>query len=369
MPNFQNNFATNLTSNVNASDTTSPLNSIPTIDAPFYLAFDATNINSHYEVVYVTSKTATNVNHAALAYDHDTSEEVRQVLPAVHMNTMQNFPAGFLINGKIVPSVASDNLTVALKTLAGTDPSETDPVYCRIGDTVRSITSALSITKNAATNWLNAGSAELATKEIDYFVYLGWNAANSNIIFGFSRLPYGAVQSDFNTVDVTNEKAILTVGYTGWASTDVFENIGRFAATLSAGAGYTWSVPTFTASNLIQRPIYETRWLDAVATATPSSGAFTTQAATWRYKLSERKASGRMTQTITTNGTAAGSISFVLPFSSAVIVPGVATETNNTGKLLAFYTTSGTSIRLNNYDNTYSGGNGYVHIGAVTYEI
>ena len=49
-------------------------------------------------------------------------------------------------NGKIVPSVASDNLTVALKTHAGTDPSATDPVYVMIGGVVRTITSALSAT-------------------------------------------------------------------------------------------------------------------------------------------------------------------------------------------------------------------------------
>lgn len=82
----QNNFATNLTSGVSASDTTSPLNSIPSIAAPFYLAFDATNINGHYEIVDVTSKTATNVLHAALSYDHTTAEEVRMVVPAVELD-------------------------------------------------------------------------------------------------------------------------------------------------------------------------------------------------------------------------------------------------------------------------------------------
>jgi hypothetical protein len=85
--NHQNNFATNLTSGVTAGDTTSPLNSIPTIDAPFYLAFDALNINGNYEVVYITSKTATNVNHAALAHNHTTAEEVRCVCPATEMDT------------------------------------------------------------------------------------------------------------------------------------------------------------------------------------------------------------------------------------------------------------------------------------------
>ena len=62
-----------------------------------------------------------------------------------------NAPQGFLINGKIVRTVDSGNMTFAIKTLAGNDPSATDPVYCRIGNTVRSITSALSVTLNATT--------------------------------------------------------------------------------------------------------------------------------------------------------------------------------------------------------------------------
>jgi len=49
-------------------------------------------------------------------------------------------------------------------------------------------------------------------------------------------------------------------------------NIGRFAATLSAGAGYTWTVPTFTTTNLIQRPIFETRQLQFTPTIAYSGG-------------------------------------------------------------------------------------------------
>ena len=172
-----------------------------------------------------------------------------------------NFNAhqGFLLNGKIVPSVAGNNLTVAIKTLAGTDATAGNPIYIRIGDTVRTITAALSVTKNAATNWCNAGSAELATKEIDYFVYLGYNATDG-VTIGFSRIPGASQYSDFS-VTTTNEKYCAISTITTAASTDYYENVGRFAATLSAGAGYTWSVPTFTAINLIQRPIFETRLL------------------------------------------------------------------------------------------------------------
>ncbi len=167
-------------------------------------------------------------------------------------------PRGFLINGKIVPSVDSGNLSVAIKTLAGADPSEEDPVYVRIGDTVHSITTSLSVTKNAGTNWFNAASSELATKEIDYFVYLGYNASDG-VVIGFSRY-VGNEYDDFSATS-TNEKYCAISTITNAASGDDYEIVGRFAATLSAGAGYTWSVPAFTNKNLIQRPIFETRRL------------------------------------------------------------------------------------------------------------
>ncbi len=264
-PNHIDNFGTNLTSGTSASDTTSPVNSVPSIAAPFWVAFDATNINSHYERKLITSKTATNILHSALSYDHTTAEEVRIVNPAAEFDAIYQPPQGYMINGKISVTDAA-GITVAIKTLAGNDPSETDPVFVRIGDSVHILITALSVSKADGTNWCNAGSAELATKEIDYFVYLGYNATDG-VVIGFSRIPSAAQYSDFS-VTTTNEKYAAISTITTAASTDYYEVVGRFAATLSAGAGYTWSVPTYTAINLIQRPIYETRWLDAVASAT-----------------------------------------------------------------------------------------------------
>lgn len=170
-----------------------------------------------------------------------------------------NPPRGYLINGKIVVSISTNNLTVAIKGLDGNDPSATNPVYCRIGDTPRAITAALSVTKNAGTNWFNSGSTYLATIELDYFVYLGYNATDG-VVIGFARTPAGKEYDDFSATS-TNEKYCAISTITNAAAGDDYENIGRFAATLSAGAGYTWSVPTFTNKNLIQRPINETRWI------------------------------------------------------------------------------------------------------------
>ncbi len=166
-------------------------------------------------------------------------------------------PQADLINGKITTAVASNNLTVAIKTLAGNDPSASDPVYVRIGNTLRTITGALSVTKNAGTNWFAAGSPELATFEIDYFVYLGYNATDG-VVLGFARIPYGRVYSDFNTTS-TNERYCAISTITTAASTDEYENIGRFNAILSATASFNWSLPA--TSIIISRPIFETRRL------------------------------------------------------------------------------------------------------------
>jgi hypothetical protein len=125
--NHQNFFATNLTSNVNAGDTTTPLNSIPSVDAPFYLTFDATGINGNSEVVLCTSKSATNVNHAALAYAHTTAEEVRMSVVAEEMNNLSTLQTQ--TNGVWVDWTPTwTNLTVGNGTVVAK--------YTQIGKTV-----------------------------------------------------------------------------------------------------------------------------------------------------------------------------------------------------------------------------------------
>lgn len=52
-------------------------------------------------------------------------------------------PQGYMQNGQIQTFAVTNDLIVVIKTLAGNDPSASDPVLVRIGNTVRSITSAL----------------------------------------------------------------------------------------------------------------------------------------------------------------------------------------------------------------------------------
>lgn len=287
-------------------------------------------------MVDVTSKTATHVNHAATTYAHTTAEEVRMVVPAEELDSfvtssgtegalLVNAPQGFLINGKISVTDAA-GITVAIKTLAGTDPSATDPVYCRIGDTVRTISAALSVAKADGTNWMNAGAAELATKEIDYFVYLGYNATDG-VVIGFSRYPGASSYDDFSAT-TTNEKYCAISTITNAAATDYYEVIGRFAATLSAGAGYTWTVPTYTAKNLIQKPIYETRWLTWVPTITVAAGTAPSYTANFvnRYRLNRSKLEYVVQWNNSSGGTAGNGtavIVFNLPFANADFIANV----------------------------------------------
>ena len=178
-------------------------------------------------------------------------------------------PQGGMLNGKIVASVASNNITLALKGADGNDPSASNIVYVRIGNTVRSVTSALSVTKNAGTNWFGSGGAMFAAKEVDYFAYIGYNATDG-VVIGFARIPYASKYGDFSATSTAETYcAISTITTAG--STDEYEVVGRFNAILSASASYNWSIPG--TAVVISRPIYETRWLSYLPTYTGFSSA------------------------------------------------------------------------------------------------
>ena len=231
-------------------------------------------------------------------------------------------PEGTLINGRLDVAVATNNITVRILTDAGAVPSTSDPSYIKIGAIWYTIDSALSVTKNAGTNYGNAGGSELATKEIDWFTYIilrtdaGKPTTNSNLDIGFSRICHGRVYSDFSST-TTNEK-YLALGTAGTpTATDNAVNIGRFAATLSATASFNWSVPTFTQQNLIHTPIFETRWLDFVVTPSGSGsmGYGTITDTNTKYKIARNRCKTVFNFYGTTTGSASNEISFVWPFT------------------------------------------------------
>ena len=259
-----------------------------------------------------------NVTQVLAEHINSPQEEIVAIETMLGVNGAYWIREGALMNGIISATVASNNLTVALKGIDGNAPSATNPIYIRINNAVVKVTAVAntSLTINAGTNWGNAGGAELATKEVDWFVYLFYKTSTASIVLGISRIPYGNIYSDFSGT-ATNEKAVL-VG-TAPAATDKSVVIGRFAATLSAGAGYTWTVPTFTASNLIQRPIYNTRWLPYTSTVTWTGGAAPTTPSITNtaYRLDNDTCMVQLFMTWTNAGTTITQAAATLPFTAA----------------------------------------------------
>ena len=175
---------------------------------------------------------------------------------ATQINYKQIKAEADLYKYQIVPSISSWNLTVTLKNYLWQDPSVTTPVKVQIWDTVRTITSEFRDFFSAS-NWFNSWSSELATKEIDYFVYVIYKSSDNTVRLWFSRIPYGRTIADFNWT-FSNEKFITN--YSLYTTTDIVVNIWRFSAILSASP-YTWSTPSAW-FQVINRPIYETKKLE-----------------------------------------------------------------------------------------------------------
>jgi len=180
------------------------------------------NFNSMPKISSLTLVTPTLLDRTPILDDADNltksqnNQGIRDLL-------VQNIftPQGHMINGRILPSVTSNALTLALKTYAGTDPSATDFVIANIGGTLRKISSALSVTLALGTNWMNLGSAELATIETDLFAFLGYNATDG-VTIGYSRFPGAKVYSDFS-VTTTNEKYLAVSNRTTASASDAYE--------------------------------------------------------------------------------------------------------------------------------------------------
>jgi hypothetical protein len=275
--------------------------------------------NTAGQIVVIKPNTEQVNQMVALArVSHKDNGEIKTAAIATSLNA----PQGFLLNGKIARTVATNNLTVAIKTLAGTDPTTDNPVYVRIGDTIRAITTALSVTKNAGTNWFGSGNTTLATTELDYFVYLCWNTTDSAVSIAFSRVPGGKTYADFSTTSTV--KNYWAASGSAPASTDVTENIGRFNATLSATAAFNWSVPA--TSVVINRPIFESRVFSFTNTGT-AGGTFY-----WQQKENTVELWGA-SNAVTTTGVGPKTFSLVVPTS---IITTTRTAQINTWDLTAY---------------------------------
>lgn len=259
---------------------------------------------------------------ATLVDDVDDVLASHQNLPNEEIVAIENFllniasgPAGFGHNYVIVPSVASNHLTITLEGIDGNDPSADNPLRFRIGDAMFKVTAATAFTKNSGTNWCNAGASELAANPIDFFVYaIAETGASAGIKFGFSRIPYARTMNDFSSTN-TNEKYIAG-NWTNFNTTDIVENIGSFRAQLSASASFNWSIAT---QRVINRPVFETDWLTWAPTfAGNASMNYTSVTASLaKYRIRGRSLEAQLNMSGTTSGTASNILKASPPFTFA----------------------------------------------------
>lgn len=286
----------------------------------------------------------TRVEDLELAMDDFDFQEI--------IDLLTTSPVGTMYNAKIQVTVSSSNLTVALKTYAGTDPSPTDKVYVRFPSEVRSIESALSVTKNAGTNYGNAGAIELTTKEVDWFVYLAWNTTPGTDVMdiGFSRMPYFDIGSQVSNTS-TDQNFFAHANASNLASSDELVNIARFAATLTATGGYLWSVPSFNALNLKQKPTYETRILDCHSSKTPSAGTMSSIVVSYeKYQIKGREFTFHIGTAWTQNTSNADYVQFTLPVSPAIPINFAGIMVGAGTPVASNVTGSGNSVYVRRYD-------------------
>lgn len=253
---------------------------------------------------------------------------------------------------KLTTAISSNDLVLSLKDPYGDDFSAINVLRIQLYDTVVEINSALSVTKADATNWANLGSTELATQEVDLFAYLILETgASAGVKLGWSRIPYGTVVGDFSST-TTNEKYLA--GPTNYNATDKVQNIGRFNAVLSAGAGYTWSLPA--TSVIVNTLILSTRWLDWTPTHSRSGGAYSNNPTinSAKYKIVDDvlKVSERHTQHATPGSS--GHQLITMPFTNpqAVGVPAPAANATVPNTCQAFWQPSVTTVSVFKYDGT-----------------
>ena len=109
-------------------------------------------------------------------------------------------------------------------------------------------------------------------------------------------------------------------------------------------------------------------WISYTPTVTASSGTFTTVSGAGEYIRIGKVCTVHFIITITTNGTAGGSVLFTLPFNGGSNCQGVFRESSTTGNCGIVSDNVNTGV-LRTFTNGYPGGSGYTLSGSLTYEV
>lgn len=180
-------------------------------------------------------------------------------------------------NHQISTSIASNNLTVALKEMSGSDPSTTSPVLFRSGNTKLKVTSALSITITAAMGDLFGWDAgKIQANDAQLFVYLINN--NGTPQLGVSPCPM-LTNVATNYYDLGAGAQTGSAGYTNivMSGTRHANNSARVIGRINVHQldNNNWQAPT--TALVVNEPIWHTDRMNWTPQHTRAGGAYSNQ--------------------------------------------------------------------------------------------
>lgn len=234
--------------------------------------------------------------------------------PETNKITIADVIAKYLVRNtyQISRTVASNNLTVAIKDSDGNDATAAKPLNFNINGTIRKLSGSLSVAVNAGVNTFNLGATEFAALVQELFVYVGWRASDSSVFVALSRMPHIREYADFSAT-ATSERYAAYSG-SAPAATDQVVVIGRVNVTNSGTASFNWSVPA--ANIIINRPIFETSWLNWTPTPTGFSANPTSTVNRYRLDMDNILAEIRQGGAGTSNAT---TFTLSLPFTAKTL--------------------------------------------------
>jgi hypothetical protein len=202
----------------------------------------------------------------------------------------------------------------------------------------------------SAFGWAIGGTVRAALNAANFYP-----AGNGTLTLGAASLGWAGLYMssgaaiNFNNGDVFVTHSVDALAFTGAAS------------------GYSFDAPVSISGSPAVKASDLGAWTGYTPTLSVSSGAFTTASATGAYRQIGKTVFFRAAITITTNGTAAGTLQFSLPAPANATFVFMGREDAVSGALLVAKSL-GANASIFTAANAYPGGNGTVLIASGVYE-
>jgi hypothetical protein len=222
-------------------------------------------------------------------------------------------PDGEGLNYQLATAIASNNLTVALKTFAGTDPSATDVAIFSVGASMLNVSAALSVAVNAAYADIFAwDTGKIQANDAQLFVYLINNNGTPQI--GVSPCPtlLTVATNYYDASAQTGAAGHTNIVMSGTRNaTNSCRVIGRI--NVNQADNNNWQAPG--TSLIINRQIFETDWMNYTPTYTGYSTPPATNISQYKLIKHDVMVDERETANGTSNSTSTSMTAPILTFT------------------------------------------------------